>query len=154
MRDRSDDPSPHKHLAQFYLKMYWTKLYGVRSIVKLMRKETCCNNLMDYSFQLVAMDLLYAMFHRWYEIYHGQCYISCGALAGTKKSLKGTTKMDCFNDTLYHDRILYHWTMSRSLNEQRSAYEISKLRHFHRILSTPSPPSNKFIKKKKKKKKK
>ena len=50
-----------------------------------MRKETrCCH--MGYSFQLAARVLLYASSHRQDNTYHGLCYTSRGALAGTRNS--------------------------------------------------------------------
>ena len=39
-----------------------------------------------YSFQLTARVLLYAQD----STYHGLCYTSCGALAGTRNNSKGT----------------------------------------------------------------
>ena len=41
---------------------------------------------MTYSFQLAAMVLLYASSHRQDNTYHGLCYTSRGALAGTTNS--------------------------------------------------------------------
>ena len=41
---------------------------------------------MDYSFRLTARVLLYAPSHRQDSTYHGLCYISRGALAGTRNS--------------------------------------------------------------------
>ena len=41
---------------------------------------------MGYSFRLAAMGFLYASFHRQDNTYHGLCYISRGALAGTRNS--------------------------------------------------------------------
>ena len=39
---------------------------------------------MSYSFRLAVRDLLYAPSHRQDSTYHGFCYTSFGALAGTK----------------------------------------------------------------------
>ena len=44
----------------------------------------CC--LMGYSFRLTARVLLYAPSHRQDSTYHGLCYISRGALAGTRNN--------------------------------------------------------------------
>ena len=44
---------------------------------------------MDYSFPLTAMVLLYAPSHRQDSTYHGLCYTSRGALAGTRNSSMG-----------------------------------------------------------------
>ena len=41
-------------------------------------------HVMNYSFWLAARYLLYALFSRQDSTYHGLCYISCEALAGTK----------------------------------------------------------------------
>ena len=39
---------------------------------------------MGYSFRLTARVLLYALSHRQDNTYHGLCYTSRGALAGTR----------------------------------------------------------------------
>ena len=44
---------------------------------------------MGYSFRLTAMVLLYAPSHRQDNTYHGLCYTSSGALAGTRNSSMG-----------------------------------------------------------------
>ena len=44
---------------------------------------------MDYSFRLAARVLLYASSHRQDSTYHGLCYTSRGALAGTRNSSMG-----------------------------------------------------------------
>ena len=49
-------------------------------------RETCCHHFMDYSFQLVARDLLYAPSYKQDSTYHDICYTICGALAGTRNS--------------------------------------------------------------------
>ena len=53
-----------------------------------MREETCCRH-MGYSFRLTARVLLYAPSHRQDSTYHGLCYTSRGALAGTRNSSMG-----------------------------------------------------------------
>ena len=52
---------------------------------QIAREETRCHH-MSYSFQLVAKDLLYASSHREDSTYHGLCYISRGAMVGTRNS--------------------------------------------------------------------
>ena len=47
------------------------------------REKTCCCH-MGYSFRLAARVLLYAPSHRQDSTYHGLCYTSRGALAGTR----------------------------------------------------------------------
>ena len=76
-------------LATFYLR-----LCGVRHIVKIAREETRCRH-MGYSFRLAARVLLYASSHRQNSTYHGLCYISRGALAGTRN---GSTMKDRSDD--------------------------------------------------------
>ena len=73
----------------FYLTMHSTHfIYGymasdiwLRTIL-IVRKETCCGHI-GYSFRLAARVLLYAPSHRQDSTYHGLCYTSRGALAGT-----------------------------------------------------------------------
>ena len=49
----------------------------------IVRKEICCRHI-GYSFWLAARVLLYASSHRQDSTYHGLCYTSRGALAGTR----------------------------------------------------------------------
>ena len=49
------------------------------------REETHCCHI-SYSFQLAASVLLYAPSHRQDKTYIGLCYISHGALTGTRNS--------------------------------------------------------------------
>ena len=73
----------------FYLTTHSTHfIYGymasdiwLRTIL-IVRKETCCRHI-GYSFRLAARVLLYAPSHRQDSTYHGLCYTSRGALAGT-----------------------------------------------------------------------
>ena len=53
-----------------------------------MREGTCCRHI-GYSFRLAARVLLYASSHRQDNTYHGLCYTSRGALAGTRNSPMG-----------------------------------------------------------------
>ena len=59
----------------------------IRTIL-IVRKETRCRYI-GYSFRLAARVLLYAPFHRQDNTYHGLCYTSRGALAGTRNSSMG-----------------------------------------------------------------
>ena len=76
----------------FYLTTYSTHfIYGymasdiwLRSIL-IVRKETRCRHI-GFFFQLTARVLLYAPSHRQDSTYHGLCYTSRGALAGTRNS--------------------------------------------------------------------
>ena len=56
--------------------------------ILIVRKETRCRHI-GYSFQLAARVLLYAPSHRQDSTYHGLCYTSRGALAGTRNSSMG-----------------------------------------------------------------
>ena len=70
----------------FYLTMHSTHfIYGYM----LKREETHCHHYMGYSFWLAAMGLLYTPPHKQDSAYHGLCYTSRGALAGTRNSSMG-----------------------------------------------------------------
>ena len=79
----------------FYLTMHSTHfIYGymasdiwLRTIL-IVRKETHCRHIV-YSYRLTARVLLYAPSHRQDNTYHGLCYTSRGALAGTRNSSMG-----------------------------------------------------------------
>ena len=79
----------------FYLTTHSTHfIYGymasdtwLRTIL-IVRKETRCRH-MGYSFRLTARVLLYAPSNRQDSTYHGLCYTSRGALAGTRNSSMG-----------------------------------------------------------------
>ena len=76
----------------FYLTTHSTHfIYGyvasdiwLRTIV-IVRKETRCRHI-GYSYQITARFFLYAPSPRQDSTYHGLCYTSRGALAGTKNS--------------------------------------------------------------------
>ena len=79
----------------FYLTTHSTHfIYGymasdiwLRTIL-IVRKETRCHHI-GYSYRLTARVLLYAPSHRQDNTYHGICYTSRGALAGTRNSSMG-----------------------------------------------------------------
>ena len=79
----------------FYLTTHSTHfIYGymasdiwLRTIL-IVRKETRCRHI-GYSYRLAARVLLYAPSHRQDNTYHGLCYTSRGALAGTRNSSMG-----------------------------------------------------------------
>ena len=79
----------------FYLTTHSTHfIYGymasdiwLRTIL-IVRKETRCRHI-GYSYRLTARVLLYAPSHRQDSTYHGLCYTSRGALAGTGNSSMG-----------------------------------------------------------------
>ena len=68
------------------LNTFYVRLYGVRHMVK--DQSICCRHMV-YSFRLAARVLLYASSHRQDNTYHGLCYTSRGALAGTRNSSMG-----------------------------------------------------------------
>ena len=79
----------------FYLTTHSTHfIYGYMvsdiwlKTIQIVRKETRCRHI-GYSFQLTPRDLLYAPSHRQDNTYHGLCYTSRGALAGTRNSSIG-----------------------------------------------------------------
>ena len=80
----------------FYLTTHSTHfIYGymvsyiwLRTIL-IVRKETRCRHI-GYSYRLTARVLLYAQSHRQDNTYHGLCYASRGALAGTRNSSMGS----------------------------------------------------------------
>ena len=79
----------------FYLTTHSTHfIYGymesdiwLRTIL-IVRKETPCRHI-GYSYRLTARVLLYPPSHRQDNTYHGLCYTSRGALAGTRNSSMG-----------------------------------------------------------------
>ena len=79
----------------FYLTTHSTHfIYGymasdiwLRTIL-IVRKETRCRHI-HYSYRVTARVLLYAPSHRQDNTYHGLCYTSRGALAGTRNSSMG-----------------------------------------------------------------
>ena len=79
----------------FYLTTHLTHfIYGymasdiwLRTIL-IVRKKTRCRHI-GYSYRLTARVLLYAPSHRQDNTYHGLCYTSRGALAGTRNSSMG-----------------------------------------------------------------
>ena len=90
----------------FYLTTHSTHfIYGymasdiwLRTIL-IVRTETRCRHI-GYSYRLTARVLLYAPSHRQDNTYHGLCYTSRGALAGTRNSLMGER-----NDVISQDVI-------------------------------------------------
>ena len=78
----------------FYLTTHSTHfIYGymasdiwLRTIL-IVTKETRCYHI-GYSYRLTARVLLYAPSHRQDNTYHGLCYTSRGALAGTSNVKK------------------------------------------------------------------
>ena len=92
LRRLDSDSCNEGRKEMFYLTTHSTHfIYGymasyiwLRTILRV-RKETRCRH-MGYSFRLAARVLLYAPSHRQDSTYHGLCYTSRGALAGTRNS--------------------------------------------------------------------
>ena len=78
----------------FYLTTHSTHfIYGYMAsdiwlTILIVRKESRCRHI-GYSYRLTARVLLYAPSHRQDSTYHGLCYTSRGALAGTRNSSMG-----------------------------------------------------------------
>ena len=66
---------------------YMASDIGLRTIL-IVRKETRCHHI-GYSYRLTARALLHAPSHIQDNTYHGLCYTSRGALAGTRNSSMG-----------------------------------------------------------------
>ena len=85
----------------FYLTTHSTHfIYGymasdiwLRTIL-IVREETRCRHI-GYSFRLAARVLLCAPSHRQDSTYHGLCYTSRGALAGTRNKTQGMNAETC-----------------------------------------------------------
>ena len=92
----------------FYLTTHSTHfIYGYMAsdiwlrTIQLARVETRCRHI-GYSFRLAARVLLYAPSHRHDSTYHGLCYTSRGALAGTRNSSMGPTTHRTMSERSYH----------------------------------------------------
>ena len=79
----------------FYLTTHSTHfIYGYMAsdtwlrTIQIAREEIRCRHI-GYSYRLTARVLLYAPSHRQDNTYHGLCYTSRGALAGTRNSSLG-----------------------------------------------------------------
>ena len=83
----------------FYLTTHSTQSDIWQRTIQIAREETrCCH--MDYSFRLTAKVLLYAPSHRQDNTYHGLCYTSHGALAGTRNRTTNDAKI-CSKPNIY-----------------------------------------------------
>ena len=89
---RRNCPQEGRKKEMFYLTTHSTHfIYGymasdiwLRTIL-IVREETRCRHI-GYYFRLAARVLLYAPSHRQDSTYHGLCYTSRGALAGTRNN--------------------------------------------------------------------
>ena len=96
--DNNFHTNREREREMFYLTTHSTHfIYGymasdiwLRTIL-IVRKETRCRHI-GYSYRLTARVLLYAPSHRQDNTYHGLCYTSRGALAGTRNSSMGSIR--------------------------------------------------------------
>ena len=70
--------------SKHFIYGYMASDIWLRTIL-IVRKETRCRHI-GYSYRLTARVRLYAPSHRQDNTYHGFCYTSRGALAGTRNS--------------------------------------------------------------------
>ena len=73
--------------STYFIYGYMASDIWLRTIL-IVREETRCRHI-GYSYRLTARVLLYAPSHRQDNTYHGLCYTSRGALAGTRNSSMG-----------------------------------------------------------------
>ena len=103
----------------FYLTTHSTHfIYGymaseiwLRTIL-IVRKETRCRHI-GYSYRLTARVLLYAPSHRQDNTYHGLCYASRGALAGTRNSSMRPVRGNVLTTQHLVERLVASRTYSR-----------------------------------------
>ena len=110
----------------FYLTTHSTHfIYGYMvSDILIVREETRCRHI-GCSYRLTARVLLYAPSHRQDNTYHGLCYTSRGALAGTRNSSMGPPHEGSLR------RPIAPWAMSRSCtNRQCSILNSTSQTHF------------------------
>ena len=69
--------------SRYFIYGYMTSEIWKRTI-QIVREETRCRHYMGCSFRLAARVIVYASSHRQENTYHGLCYTSRGALAGTR----------------------------------------------------------------------
>ena len=118
MQDRTPykcDPFIHeRERYMFYLTTHSTHfIYGYMAVyiiwlrtIQIVREETRCRRI-GYSYRLIASVILYAPSHRQDNAYHGICYTSREALAGTRNSSMGHMK-DRSDDPPHHERTFIH----------------------------------------------
>ena len=134
----------------FYLTTHSTHfIYGymasdiwLRTIL-IVRKETRCRHI-GYSFRLAARVLLYAPSHRQDNTYHGLCYTSRGALAGTRNSSMGPSwRIDPTTHRTMSERP-YHGATSRSPAQRNNRLTMTRYLTPSQLL--PEPPLGLFNK--------
>ena len=73
--------------------------------ILIVREETRCRHI-GYSFRLAARVPLYAPSHRQDSTYHGFCYTSRGALAGSRNRSMGPPHEGSIRRPSHHERTL------------------------------------------------
>ena len=79
---------------------------------QITRKKTHCGHYTGYSFRLATRFLLYAPFHRQDNTYHGLCYTSRGAQAGTRNSSMGPPLVNALTTKLQGIFYMHHPTQT------------------------------------------
>ena len=101
--------------------------------IPIARKETRCRHI-GYSFWLPARVLLYAPTHRQDSRYHGLCYTSRGALAGTRNSSMGPSHEGSIR------RPITPW--ANTLTTELHLTPTTLLMSDRNVLNLTSPPCN------------
>ena len=109
--------------------------------ILIVRKETRCRHI-GYSYRLTARVLLYAPSHRQDNTYHGLCYTSRGALAGTRNSSMGLLFLVSVHRGIPFDIILFI-LLSKHLITQILCQE--SINHLLYITNTKKGKNNAFI---------
>ena len=119
----------------FYLKTHSTHfIYGYMAsdiwlrIILIMRKETRCRHI-GYSYRLTARVLLYAPSHRQDSTYHGLCYTSRGALAGTR-NIAARSRLS-HNFGCRTESVVAHFPLSHGRERERNVLFEDALNTFY-----------------------
>ena len=107
---------------------FYLRLYGVGHMVKNHSDSERGNPLPPLS--------QYTPFHRQDSTYHGLCYTSRGALAGTRKSSMGPPMKDLSDDPSHHERTL----LPRSYISLLTTYRTMSERSYHGATSRSLQP--------------
>ena len=114
------------------LNTFYLRLYGVRHMVKDHSDSEKGNPLPPHRLLFPARFLLYAPSHRQDSTYHGLCYTSRGALAGTRNSstprridpmthrtMSERSYHGATSRSSHHEQMIYHGTTSRYLKPNK-----------------------------------
>ena len=113
------------------LNTFYLWLYGLRHMDKDHSDSEKGNPLyhIGYSLRLTARVILYAPSHRQDSTYHGLCYTSHGALAGTRNSSMGSPHEGSIRRLTTHCTMSersYHSQVKHKTNERYTATETNK----------------------------